>query len=220
LSQARASLPESMCSLVLAHAFVAGSQVSDSERELTVGTAGMVSADIFAGFDYVALGHLHSPQAVGGADHLRYSGSPLAYSFSENDAKSVCLVELSDQGFVAVEAVPIPVGRRVQTVSGLIADLEEGPRSELWTRIELTDARTVLDAQRRLRERFPFVVEISRPLAGTASSEEALSVAKLRALEPAKLADEFWLDVTGSNMSHDERSLMSNALTPSHETVP
>ncbi|MFV1990760.1 MAG: exonuclease SbcCD subunit D [Acidimicrobiales bacterium] len=212
LCEARKLLPEKTCSLVLAHAFVAGGQVSDSERELSVGTAGTVSADIFDGFDYVALGHLHSPQAIAGHDHLRYSGSPLAYSFSETVRKSVCLVELADEGFVSVESVLVPVGRGVQTVSGDIADLVEGPQSDLWTRVELTDKAPVLDAQRRLRDRFPFVVEIARLRSDSDADSDALSMSQVRELAPEELAAAFWLEVEGEALSDDESALLNAAL--------
>jgi exonuclease SbcD len=113
LDRARSRLREGTPSLVLAHAFVTGAAPSDSERELAVGDAGMVSASVFGGFDYVALGHLHRPQEIAGSPSVRYSGSPLPYSFSERAPKSVVLADFSAGGLRSVEQVPIDVGRGV-----------------------------------------------------------------------------------------------------------
>ena len=84
-------------SLVVAHAFVAGGAASDSERELSVGGVDRAPRDAFDGFTYAALGHLHRPQSVG-RPNLRYSGTPLAYSFSETEAKTVTIVDLPPSG--------------------------------------------------------------------------------------------------------------------------
>ena len=93
----RASTPGRR-SLLVAHTFVAGGETSESERELTVGNVDCVSVDTFAGFDYVALGHLHGSQQLDGV-RVAYSGTPLAYSFSEqHHTKSVRIVELDAAG--------------------------------------------------------------------------------------------------------------------------
>jgi exonuclease SbcD len=93
--------------VLVAHAFVAGGAESrDSERALSVGGTGQIGADRFAGFHYVALGHLHRPQSLLGG-RLRYSGSPFAYSVEEADhAKSATLVELDGAGAARIEEIP------------------------------------------------------------------------------------------------------------------
>ena len=98
-------------SVVLAHAFVAGATPSESERDISVGGVSRVATSVFDGIDYTALGHLHGPHEL--APALRYSGSPLAYSFSEADqAKGSWLVELDATGFRGATWVPAPVPRR------------------------------------------------------------------------------------------------------------
>ena len=83
--------------VVMAHGWVTGGAASESERDITVGGVGQVPAELFAGFSYVALGHLHGQQTL--APHLRYSGSPLPYSFSEaSHRKGSWLVELDGAG--------------------------------------------------------------------------------------------------------------------------
>ena len=81
-------------SIAVAHAYVSGAGLSDSERTLAIGGADQVDPAVLAGFDYVALGHLHRPQRIGGSDAMAYSGSPLPYSFSEDHPKSVRLLEV------------------------------------------------------------------------------------------------------------------------------
>lgn len=184
--------------IVVAHGFVTGGAESPSERPLSVGTAGRVQADAFAGFAYVALGHLHRPQALA-AGRLRYAGAPLAYSFAEaGQAKSVALVEIDAAGGLRHELVPLTPRRAVRVVSGTLAELLVGPRSEDYLRAELTDTGALLDPFGRLQERFPNLLEIGRPaleLAGTGvagpGGSEALErdIAELFAEFVAQLRD-------------------------------
>lgn len=148
-------------SVVLAHAWVAGGETSGSERDITVGGAGAVPASVFAGVDYTALGHLHGPQVL--ADGLRYSGSPLAYSFSEaGHVKGSWLVELGAAGLVGVQHVPAPVPRRLSALRGPLADLltssaHTGQEAD-WLSVVLTDQVRPEGAMDRLRSRFPHVL--------------------------------------------------------------
>ena len=101
--------------VVMAHGWVTGGTVSESERDITVGGVGQVPAELFSGFGYVALGHLHGQQTI--APHLRYSGSPLPYSFSEaSHRKGSWLVELDRAGAAHAEQVPAPTHRRLSVL--------------------------------------------------------------------------------------------------------
>ncbi len=151
-------------SIAIAHAYVAGAVPSDSEKVLAVGGADAVDASVLGGFDYVALGHLHRPQRVGGDHAVAYSGSPLAYSFSEAHAKSVRLVELADGAVASVEEIPVPVGRPVATIEGTLEALLSDPAHEgltgHWVAARLTDDTTQVQPMERLRRRFPFAVSV------------------------------------------------------------
>src|SRR3954451_22736787 len=117
-----ATRPPGTRSVVLAHAFVAGGEGSDSERDISVGGVSLVPASVFDGFDYVALGHLHGRQSLTGS--VRYSGSPLAYSFSEADhVKGSWLIDLDAQGGVAAEFVEAPVPRPLSRLTGTLESL-------------------------------------------------------------------------------------------------
>jgi exonuclease SbcD len=151
-------------SVVLAHAWVTGGEGSESERDISVGGAGHVPVRVFDGFSYTALGHLHGPQVL--RDGLRYSGSPLPYSFSEaGHTKGSWLVELDAAGLARVEQVPSPVHRRLSVLRG---ELDELLTSSRFTGQEPDFVSTVLlDAARpeaafdRLRARFPHLLTVS-----------------------------------------------------------
>ena len=113
--------------VVTGHLFAAGGRVVDGDgvRELAVGSLVAVPADVFPPeADYVALGHLHSPQIVAGAEHIRYSGAPLPFGFAEEE-KGICLVTFAGRT-PAIEKVPVPVFQRLATVTGGLPELEAG----------------------------------------------------------------------------------------------
>lgn len=206
-------------SLAIAHAFVVGGAVSDSERHLTVGGTGQVAAEVLDRFSYVALGHLHRPQVIGGQPHVRYSGSPLPYSFSEDHVKQVALVDLAPDGAVSVTPVDVPVGRAVATVEGPIADVLDNPRYEAITdryvRAILTDPGYVLDAKARLRERFPYIVNIelrpARPGGSDLGSTDGVERRGERHT-PLDTVSDFWRDVTTAEPSDEVLALLRDAL--------
>src|SRR5690606_6881623 len=149
--------------VVLAHAFVVGGEPSDSERSISVGGVETVAASSFDGADYVALGHLHSPQTV--SETVRYSGSPLPYSFGERShRKAVFVVDLDASGAASVERVDLPVIRELTRLEGELDDLLADPAhaavEEHYVSAVLTDAIRPLDAMRRLQERFPYAVHV------------------------------------------------------------
>jgi exonuclease SbcD len=144
-------------SIVMAHAFVTGGATSDSERDISVGGVSAVHPRTFAGTDYVALGHLHGRQRVG--DQLRYSGSPVALSFSEaTQTKGSWLVDLTDSE-LRVEAVDSPVERPLAVLRGdidlLLTDPALTPAERSWCQVTLTDPVRPLGAMEQLRRRFP-----------------------------------------------------------------
>ena len=151
-------------SVVMAHAFVAGGEPCDSERPLTVGGAGRVGAQRFAGFDYVALGHLHGAQVLGDGS-IRYSGSPLAYSFSEKDQrKGAWLVDMAPDGAAAAVFVELPAPRPLVALRGqldhLLRSREVAAAEGAWVQATLTDQVLPREAMARLRARFPHAVSL------------------------------------------------------------
>lgn len=153
-----AARPAGTRSAVLSHAFVSGGEPSDSERDISVGGASHVPASVFDGVDYTALGHLHGRQTM--AETVRYSGSPLAYSFSEeHQLKGYWILDIGPSGVAAAEFAPAPVPRPVARIRGRIDDLLTGERWEAytghWLQVTLTDPLRPAFPMDRLRERFP-----------------------------------------------------------------
>lgn len=209
--------------VVMAHAFVSGAAGSESERDLAVGGAAHVPPGIFAGADYVALGHLHGPQVVGGGAG-RYAGSPLAFSFSEaTQRKSLAIVEVgsagaggASAGAAGVELIPVPVPRPLATLRGTLDELLADPRLRdregAWVQATLTDPVRPSDAMERLRARFPHAVVLAFDPQGDAGSP-ADSYQRLRGLDDDELLRRFVSDVRGDEADDDELSLLRDALT-------
>lgn len=162
-----AQRPPGTRSVVLAHAFVtsgAPADTSDSERTLSIGGVQTAPSALFDGVDYVALGHLHGTQQPDATrPWLRYSGSPLAYSFSERtQRKSVLIVDLGAGGLTGVRRVELPVPRRLSSVTGQLADLLISPEYDVlvedYLQVVLTDCVRPVDPMRRLQDRFPHAV--------------------------------------------------------------
>ena len=150
--------PASTRSVVLAHAFVAGATPSESERDISVGGVSRVATSLFDDIDYTALGHLHGPHVLD--ERLRYSGSPLAYSFSEADqAKGSWIVDLDATGFASATWVDAPVPRRLARLSGTLDELLGDPtlttHEDDWVQVTLTDVRRPLRAMELLRRASP-----------------------------------------------------------------
>ncbi|HEX3780766.1 MAG TPA: exonuclease SbcCD subunit D [Pseudonocardiaceae bacterium] len=201
-------------SVVLVHAFVTGGAASESERTIAVGGIEDVPAAVFDGVDYVALGHLHGAQTL--AEHLRYAGSPIAYSFSEaTHRKSVWLVELGPAGLHTVERRELPVPRRLATVRGELAAVLSDPAAEELTdrylHAVLTDPVRPLDAMRRLQERFPFAVRLDWQPDGGQDRPAPRYASAGHGRDDTQLAGDFVLDCRGSVPNPAERELLSEA---------
>lgn len=146
--------------VLVAHQFISGGETSDSEEQ-TVGGVDRVDAALFEGYDYVALGHLHAPQQAGRAA-MRYSGSPLKYSFSEEKHhKSVVIADMREKGAVDVELVPLVPVHDVRQITGLGAGLLTHPRTEDYVWITVNDEEVSPDLRRMLLNVFPNMMKFS-----------------------------------------------------------
>ncbi len=207
-ARACAAVPAGARKVAVAHAFVAGALASESERPLAVGTVPTVGATVFAGFDYVALGHLHRAQQAGGA-HIRYSGSLLKYSFAEaGHEKSVALVELDAAGKAAVEEVALTPRRDVRCVEGFLEEIiaagAADPRADDYIAVKLKDAGALLDPMGRLRRVYPNVLH--RIFEETAAATETAARADHRRQSEAELFAAFFAQVTGRGLSEAEEA--------------
>lgn len=200
--------------VLLAHAFVVGGAAGGSERSISVGGVETVPLGMFTDpeFDYVALGHLHSPQTL--ADAVRYSGSPLPYSFGESShRKKVWLVDLAAAGPARIRERELPLVRGLSRLTGTLEDLLTDPRyaaaAEHYVSVTLTDFARPVDGMRKLRERFPHAVhmEWERP-----QGEPGLEYReRVRGRDDTEIARTFLTDVRGAP-SASELEWMSRAM--------
>lgn len=214
IAAARPQVPTGARWIVVAHGFVAGGESSDSEKALTrVGGVEYVSAKVFEGAHYVALGHLHRPQQAG-ASHLRYSGAPLAFGFDESNCnKSLSLVEMDASGTVDIALLPLTPKRRLCSVEGKLSDLESAPESDDFLRVVLTDSTPQIDPMKRLRTRFPntCLLSYARDAKELRNSSD-VAQRKSMLSDPAALIDEFLQDTRAEGTSAPEADLIAKAL--------
>jgi exonuclease SbcD len=197
--------------VALAHAFVTGGRGCESERDIRVGGIGDAPANVFDGLTYTALGHLHGAQRVG--DRVHYSGSPLAFSFSEAaHTKSVSLVEVDAAGEVRVDRVPAPVPRPLREVRGrldellAIDDADDPDLAGAWVKAVLTDARRPMAPMEQLRERWPHTLVLDFQPEG-ARVDPAADLARLgESTDPVEVCAAFmeWVDSTRPDRAHQD----------------
>ena len=199
-------------SVVLAHAFVAGCQPSDSERDISVGGVSMVSSSVFDGVSYTALGHLHGPHVL--SDAIRYSGSPLAYSFSEaRQRKGSWLVDLDARGRVSAEFVEAPVPRPLAVLRGSLEELLADPalarHEAAWLQVTLTDDVRPQRPMERLRARFPHTLALL--FEPTAELPGRAPTARIHGRSDHDITLDFVADLRGRGASPEEAELLQLA---------
>jgi exonuclease SbcD len=199
--------------VVMAHGWVSGGAASESERDISVGGVGQVPAELFAGFGYVALGHLHGQQTV--APQMRYSGSPLPYSFSEaSHRKGSWLVDLDDAGTARVEQVPAPVYRRLSVLRGRLADLlgsaAYGRYEDDFVSVTLTDPSRPEGAMDSLRARFPHVLVLAFEPEGVLPDQRGYR-ARTAGRDDLSIAAEFVRHVSNASPTAAEEHLLASA---------
>lgn len=195
-----AARPAGTRAVVLAHAFVTGGQASDSERDITVGGVASVPAAVFDGVHYAALGHLHGCQTL--TRRVRYSGSPLAYSFSEAaHRKSMWLIDLDADGEIGAEALPTPVPRPLARLRGRLEDLLAAPEHEqhrtAWVEATLTDPVRPAEPMARLAERFPHILHLAFEPEGAEGTAAGGYAQRVRGRSEQQIAEDFVAHVRG-----------------------
>ena len=194
--------------VLVTHQFVTGAARSESE-ELSVGGADNVDAQVFDGFDYVALGHLHGPQSVG-RETLRYCGTPLKYSFSEaGHVKSVTCVELGAKGDIKIHTVPLKPKHDLREIKGSYMELTarsfyEGSSLDDYLHITLTDEEDIPDAIGRLRAIYPNLMKLDYDNKRTRSGAVLGGAEAVESRSPLELFAEFYEKQNGQPMSGEQ----------------
>lgn len=203
-------------SVVLAHTFASGGISSDSERDLSIGGVGAVPLDLFDGFSYTALGHLHGRQSL--SPQVRYSGSPLAYSFSEaKHQKGGWLIDVGPAGVSSVTELAWDAPRKLAVLRGGITELlESGEHAwaeDAFCQIILTDAQRPAQAMERLRARFPDTLVLGfDPQGGTTKQTPSYSSRMAEAVDDLSVCCGFLDHVRGREPDPAERAALAAAL--------
>ena len=213
LEQGAGHIPAGARSVAVSHAFIAGGQVTDSERPLSVGGSSNVRAAYYRPFNYTALGHLHNAQRAG-ADNIRYSGSLMKYSFDEAaQKKSLAIVDLDAEGAVTTELVPLVPRYDVCCVRGLFDDIlqdrERYPASDDYMMVELEDTSAILDAHGRLEKIYPNLMQIERlnlNRGGTLLEHGS----SYRSQSEQQLFEGFFCEMTGESMTDEEKQVFAD----------
>ena len=210
----RSLVPQGMRTVGMAHTMVAGSITSESERPLVIGGTANVGVDVFAPFNYTALGHIHQPQRMG-ADNIRYSGSLLKYSFDEaNHNKSFTIVDMDAKGHCQIEQVGIEAQHDVAIVKGNFNDILQDTAlhetyKDTYLQVELADTEPVIDGMARLRDVFPYAMSLE--LTGRMQAElTADNRVNYKELSERELFEDFALAVRNEPLSDEEKEFMNS----------
>lgn len=199
--------------VLITHQFVTGASRCDSE-DIAVGGSDNVEASVFAPFDYVALGHIHGPQNVGG-ETVRYCGTPLKYSFSEaNQSKSVTVVELLEKGHVAVRTVTLVPHRDMIEIKGVYMEVTSRRfyndlDTYAYMHITLTDEEDIPDALGKLRSIYPNIMKLDYDNRRTRSNVEILGADDVERKSPIELISEFYKKQNNQPLSSEQYSFIS-----------
>lgn len=198
--------------VLIAHTFAAGGEASESERPLSIGGSSVVDGACFNDFSYVALGHLHRPQRVGG-ENIRYSGSLMKYSFSEaSQKKHIPIIDMDEQGNITVEKVELKPKRDLRCIEGCLSDILKGPQGgesrEDYIMVTLNDEGAILDAMGKIRNVYPNALHIERPK--YAASSNTLSLDRsFKKMDIGELFSSFYRQVTDVEMSEEQKRAFS-----------
>lgn len=203
--------------VLIAHQYVTGAERSDSE-EITVGGLDNVDVSVFDGFDYVALGHIHSPQHIG-KDAVRYSGTPIKYSFSEVDqTKTVTVIDMKEKGNTEIHCVPLNPLRDMHVIKGTFSDLTSKEYylgtgfQDDYMRVILTDEDDIPDAAAKLRMVYNYLVRIEYDNTRTRHNAEIGRAEEVDNKSPLELFSELYVAQNGMALTVDQEEYLNSVI--------
>lgn len=210
------NLDYSKRNILVTHQFVTGATKSDSE-DISVGGSDNVDSWVFDGFDYVALGHIHGPQTVGGRENIRYCGTPLKYSFSEAEQeKSLCVAELGEKGDVKVRLIPLTPMRDMRQIEGAYDEVTlrnyytDASFRNAYLRVTLTDEHEILDAMAKLRIIYPYIMRLEYSnLKGPGNKKKKK---KIKEMSPFEIFSDFMLEQYGIELNDEQADYMKDLI--------
>lgn len=211
----RSTMDPNRRNIIMSHSFIVNAELSDSDRAARVGFATAVSKEVFRGFDYVALGHIHKPQII--APGIRYSGSPLKYSFGaeEKQEKGVVLLDTDtmEERFVA-----LPMLRDRKSFTGTFEELMalEGIEEDyLW--MHVTDRYAGLELQAQMRQKYPYLLELYGKSLLEEGELSALTVEELQTMNETDIMIKFLEESFSYTPNEDQLAIFRDALEKSAE---
>ena len=210
------NLDTNKTNILVAHTFVSGGLETDSEREIAVGTVENVAVEVFDKFDYVALGHLHNPNAIK-ETRLKYSGSPMAYSFSEaSQTKGMRLIEVTKESY-SEEFIPLKQKRKLHNIS---ASYEEVLTKEFqqnydckndYFSMELSNLEGITDPLPRIKEYYPNTLILKQKRNISIDNEVKLD-REMLTKSPLQLIEGFYNEQTGSELTEGQKQVLVNII--------
>lgn len=197
--------------ILMCHCFVSGSVLSESDRTALVGGSSVVPSEIFDGFDYVAMGHLHKAQDRG--YNIRYSGSPIKYSFSEaRHSKTITLLDIEDGiKYSELEIVPLRETRIIRgTFDEVLEFAKQDKKRDDYIKIEITDIYAGMEVVELFRTYYVNLLNITGKMNET--EENQLTVEELYTLSPDDILEKFYKEVTGSDVTEEQMKLFQKAM--------
>ncbi len=210
--------------VLLAHQFVTGAQLCDSE-EFNVGGLDNVASTVLEGFDYVALGHIHGAQWVG-QPHIRYCGSPLKYSFSEeHHQKSITLVTLAEPGQVGIDTIPLSPSRDLRTLRGSFQALTDiafysAQKTDDYLHIILTDETEVPEAIGRLRSVYPNTMLLDYDNLRTSRNAALQSAQDIASKSQLELFGELYAQQNNQSLTPEQTQYLENLIDEVWRVAP
>lgn len=209
--------------ILITHQFVTGADRTESE-DVSVGGTDNVDAAVFSGFDYVALGHIHRAQKCGGNEYIRYSGTPLKYSFSEaGDKKTVTVIDMKEKGSISLDFIPLIPKRDMAEIKGNYEELtlksfwENTSYGEDYMHITLTDEEDVPDALTKLRVIYKNIMKLDYDNKRTRTMNEIGGAENVREKTPLEHFCDFYELQNGQPLSEEQLSFMAELLEKTGE---
>ena len=206
-------IDEAQRNILITHQFVTGALRTESE-EVSVGGTDNVDASAFDGFDYIALGHIHRSQKCG-SEFVRYSGTPLKYSFSEaKDVKSVTVVEMKEKGNIELSFIPLTPKRDMVEIKGkydevMLKSFYEGTTyDEDYMHITLTDEEDIPDVLTKLRVVYKNIMKLDYDNLRTRHSAEITGASDVKSKSPLEHFSEFYEQQNGQPLSEEQTTFM------------
>ncbi len=209
-------IEEGARNVLVAHQFVTGAMRCESE-EVSVGGLDNVDASVFDDFDYVALGHIHSPQAVG-REQVRYCGTPLKYSFSEaGQEKSITVVELKEKGNTQITFIPLQPLRDMRKIRGSYMEVTarsfyENDSCDDYLHVTLTDEEDILDGLQKLRVIYPNIMQLEYDNRRTRENMELTAAQAVEKKSEMELFMEFYELQNNQSMSQVQEEFVRNII--------